>query len=169
MRVTLRYVNYAVNGLRSCEARTVTTDNLRRGKVANRHKMAERKVPKMPRTRSDDDLQPSVLVSRFASQIVSAAGGRPILDVACGSGRNALALSRLDATVICVDRDLTRLRSYEALTSSEKLKPCQLDLEKESWPFGEATAGGIINVHFLLPSLFSFFKTSLFADGFLLI
>jgi SAM-dependent methyltransferase len=126
-------------------------------------------VPEMPHRLSDNDLEPSVLVSRFASQIVSAAGDRPILDVACGSGRNALALSRLDATVICVDRDLTRLLSYEALKSSEKLTPCQLDLEKESWPFGKASAGGIINVHFLLPSLFSFFKTSLFADGFLLI
>jgi SAM-dependent methyltransferase len=131
--------------------------------------MPKGQVPEMPRRPSDDDLQPSVLVSRFGSQIVNAAGDRPILDVACGSGRNAQALSRLDATVICVDKDLTRLRSYEALISSEKLKPCQLDLERESWPFGKATVGGIINVHFLLPSLFSSFKASLFADGFLLI
>jgi hypothetical protein len=116
-----------------------------------------------------DDLQPSVLVSRFASQIVNAAGEKPILDVACGSGRNALALTRLNATVICADKDLTRLRSSEALASSEKLKPWQLDLERDSWPFGKATVGGIINVHFLLPSLFSFFTASLSANGFLLI
>jgi hypothetical protein len=80
-----------------------------------------------------------------------------------------LALSRLGATVICIDKDLTRLRSHGHLTSSEQLKPYQLDLEKELWPFGKAEAGGIINVHFLLPSLFSSFRTSLAGGGYLLI
>lgn len=59
-----------------------------------------------------DELEPSPLVRRFAAKIVDAAAGKPVLDVACGSGRNALALSQLGCAVICVDRDLTTLQAH---------------------------------------------------------
>jgi len=51
----------------------------------------------------------SPLVRRFASAIAEAANGAPILDVACGSGRNAMIFAELGCNVICVDIDLTRL------------------------------------------------------------
>ena len=53
----------------------------------------------------------SALVRRFASRLVDAAAGLPILDVACGSGRHALLLLQLGCSiVICVDKDLATFR-----------------------------------------------------------
>src|SRR5258707_946239 len=81
----------------------------------------------------------SPLVRRFASRIADAAEGAPILDVACGSGRNAMLLSELGCTVVCIDRDLTRLKvelelRASRLTSS-RLRLRHLDLVKDPWPF----------------------------------
>jgi hypothetical protein len=42
-------------------------------------------------------------------------------------------------------------------------------LAKDSWPFGPIFAGGIINVHFLLPQLFPSFERSLLPGGYLLL
>jgi len=123
-----------------------------------------------------DTLRPSSLVRRFASQIVDAAASTPVLDVACGSGRNAIVLSQLGCTVICVDKDLTklkieqlRLRDTLLRKASEQLSILQLDLIKDAWPFGARSVGGIVNVHFLLPALFPFFEASLSTGGYLLL
>jgi SAM-dependent methyltransferase len=123
-----------------------------------------------------DGLEPSPLVRRFAAKITDAAAGKPVLDVACGSGRNALALAQLGCTVICVDRDLTtlqahvvRLRRTELRKASAKLTLHQLDLVKDRWPFTACAVGGIMNVHFLLPELFPFFERSLAPGGYLLL
>src|SRR5437763_193812 len=88
----------------------------------------------------------SPLVRKFASKIAGAAGAAPIIDVACGSGRNAMVLSELGCNVICADIDLTRL---ETLLSSgilrlkfpSRLHLHHLDLVNDSWPFGEGTIG----------------------------
>jgi len=117
-------------------------------------------------------LKPSPLVRRFASQISEAAAGLPILDVACGSGRNAVFLHNLDCTVICVDNDLTRFQTQDlppSQTSVGKLVVRQLDLVNDDWPFGECSLGGIISVHFLLPALFPRFEHSLSPGGYLLL
>jgi SAM-dependent methyltransferase len=112
----------------------------------------------------------SQLVRRFASKIAEASGGLPILDVACGSGRNALPLLQLGCSVICLDRDLTRLRvpDNSSAHALPRLRLCQIDLVKDVWPFGAASVGGIINIHFLLPTLFPSFESSLAAGGYLL-
>src|SRR5690348_12013636 len=47
-------------------------------------------------------LNAAPLVRKFAPQIASAASEKPIVDVACGSGRNALVLATLGCRVICV-------------------------------------------------------------------
>ncbi len=121
-------------------------------------------------------LKPSPLVRKFASKIANAAAGKPVIDVACGSGRNSLILTQLGCTVICVDRDLTRLQAHivqlrrtELRKASAKLSLHQLDLVKGRWPFTARVAGGIINVHFLLPELFPFFERSLSPGGYLLL
>jgi SAM-dependent methyltransferase len=116
----------------------------------------------------------SALVRRFASKIVSAAGHAPILDVACGSGRNAVVFSRLGSTVICIDKDLTVLQNQlssrkQSLNSSSPLVLHHLDLVKDIWPFGPGTAGAIINVHFLLMALLPCFERSLKPGGYLLL
>lgn len=122
------------------------------------------------------NLEASSLVRRFGAKVVGASHGKPILDVACGSGRNAFFLSSLGATVICMDRELTRLRGYMAQNSStcfieraDRLVPHQIDLVKTPWPFDYRIAGGIINVHFTLPALFQFFANSLVPNGYLLV
>jgi SAM-dependent methyltransferase len=119
-------------------------------------------------------LEPSRLVRKFGSKTVEAAADKPILDVACGSGRNAIFFAELGCTVICLDKDLNQLRSYEthrAQMSPGKHKSIelrQLDLIEETWPFAEASIGGIVNVHFFLPSLFPHFENSLSPGGYLL-
>jgi SAM-dependent methyltransferase len=122
------------------------------------------------------NLKASSLVRRFGGKVAGASSGKPILDVACGSGRNAFFLSSLGATVICMDRQLTRLREYLAQNAStcfiegaDRLVPHQIDLVETPWPFDYGSAGGIINVHFTLPALFPFFANSLIPQGYLLL
>lgn len=118
--------------------------------------------------------EPSALVRKFASRMVEAAAEEPVLDVACGSGRNAIFLSQLGCRVICIDRDLADLRRHGAyqmqISSGEKhrIELRRLDLVEDSWPFGEASVGGIVNVHFFLPSLFPLFEKSLSPGGYLI-
>jgi SAM-dependent methyltransferase len=131
--------------------------------------------------RASDDttshgLEASPLVRRFAAKIADAAAAKPVLDIACGSGRNALILAQLGCPVICADRDLTslqanvvRLRRTELRKATAKLSLQQLDLVNDRWPFTACAAGGIINVHFLLPELFPLFESSLSPGGYLLL
>ena len=106
-----------------------------------------------------DRLTPSPLIRRFGSKIVNAAIDKPVLDAACGSGRNAIFLATLGRSIICVDRDLTNLQSQKlSLPLSRRLILLQLDFVKDAWPFEPCTLGGIVNVHFFLPELFPVFR-----------
>jgi len=108
--------------------------------------------------------------------IAAGAAGKPILDVGCGSGRNALLLAHLGCNVICVDKDLTRLRT-QLLDSSRtsfrgvsgQLRLHQVDIVKNPWPFGTCTIGGIICIHFFVPVLIPCFESSLLPGGYLLL
>ena len=116
----------------------------------------------------------SPLVRRFASTIADAANGAPILDVACGSGRNAMIFAELGCNVICVDIDLTRLKNHlsgqaSRFESSSRLQLRILNLINDPWPFKAGAIGAIINIHFLLPTLFPCFAYSLAPGGYLLI
>jgi SAM-dependent methyltransferase len=118
----------------------------------------------------------SALVRRFASKIADFAGDRPILDVACGSGRNAMFLAHLGCTVICLDKDLTALQAQQLRLKRTLLRDVsarlilhQLDLVKDTWPFSPCTMGGILNIHFLLPALFPRFRNALVPGGYLLL
>jgi SAM-dependent methyltransferase len=121
-----------------------------------------------------DTFEPSRLVRKFGSKALDAAANKPILDVACGSGRNAIFFAELGGTVICLDKNLNQLRSYETRrmqTLPAKHNPLelhQLDLIKEPWPFIAGSVGGIVNIHFFLPSLFPHFENSLSPGGYLL-
>lgn len=44
-----------------------------------------------------------------------------------------------------------------------------MDLVNDPWPFEAGSAGAIINVHLLLPTLFPLFETSLLSGRYLLI
>jgi hypothetical protein len=82
---------------------------------------------------------------------------------------NALALAQLDCVIICIDKDLRCLQTQQLSLPTTQLKLHELDFVKDSWPFGACSVGGIVNVHFLLPALFPFFRTSLSPGRFLLI
>jgi len=94
-------------------------------------------------------------------------GGHPIIDVACGSGRNGIFLAQLGCSVICLDRDLSRLPNDKLLNVS--LKRHQMDLITDEWPFAERTIGGILLVDFLHLPLFENFERSLIPGGYFLI
>src|SRR5262245_11265532 len=108
-------------------------------------------------------LEPTSFIKRFGSRIAQAAGSHPVVDVACGSGRNAIFLAQLGSTVICVDKDLSRLPDDKVLNVS--LIKQQLDLIADQWPFGAETIGGIVLVDFLYIPLFPFFNNCLIAGG----
>jgi SAM-dependent methyltransferase len=118
--------------------------------------------------------EPSRWIRKFGARVVEAATSKPIIDVACGRGRNTLFFAKLGCEVICIDRDLAQLKSYETKrrknlpTNQKPLKLHQLDLETEPWPFSDGSVGGIVNVHFFLPSLFPRFENSLLPGGYLL-
>jgi SAM-dependent methyltransferase len=130
---------------------------------------------KMVRERFDmNKPQPSPLVRRFASKLAAAAGASPIVDVACGAGRNALFLDNLGCTVIGVDNDPARLEALRRASSSGSrlgasgLSVKRIDLVKDPWPFGPQSLGAIVNVHFFLPKLFLDFENSIVPGGYLL-
>ena len=118
------------------------------------------KANRLPHSR---DLTPSAFVRECAERVMRGSGGKPILDVACGSGRNGLYLASLGCDVVFIDRDLTRFHNRKRRASLE------IDLARDPWPFAPGTLGGIIDVHFLLPMLFPRFAASLAPGAYLLL
>jgi SAM-dependent methyltransferase len=115
-------------------------------------------------------LQPSPLVRKFAPTLVKAASSCPIIDVACGSGRNAFYIAEFNSAVICVDRDLTRIKKYfPECPRSKQLTLLEMDLLTDPWPFGPHTIGGIVLVDFLDRSLFMRFEESVIPGGYILV
>jgi SAM-dependent methyltransferase len=131
----------------------------------------------MPRRVLKDEIfrDAAPFVRKYAEKIVAAANGKPILDVACGSGRNAILLARLGGAVICIDRDLSALdanlkRQRRILTGfARQLIPERIDLLKDPWPFCPGSVGGIIDVHCLLSPLMPVFVKSLVPQAYLLL
>ena len=108
-------------------------------------------------------MAPSAFVRECAETLVRASRGKPILDVACGSGRNGLYLASFGCEIVFIDRDLTRLQDHGRFNSFE------IDLARAPWPIGPCELGGIVNVHFLLPELFPHFAASLAPGAYLLL
>jgi hypothetical protein len=126
------------------------------------------RLRKPPQTQQEELLLDAcLLMKRYCTKIAEAAQGKPILDIACGTGRNAFPLAALGCIVICADKDLSRFRAPVGL--ADRLIPRTLDLIAEPWPFERSRAGGIVNVHFLLPSLLPHFETSIAKGGYLLL
>jgi SAM-dependent methyltransferase len=116
----------------------------------------------------------SPVVRRHANKIVQSANGKPMIDVGCGTGRNAVLFAGMGCEVVCLDRDLTPLTSridqkYASFKNQCLLLPVEIDFLLDTWPIPEQSAGGIICVHLLLPSLFPLFARSLAAGSYLIL
>lgn len=105
---------------------------------------------------------PSLWVKRFAPLIRP--GGK-VLDLACGSGRNARWLAGRGRQVLAVDRDAEALA---ALASHENTVTHQIDLEHSPWPFARGEFDAIVVCRYLHRPLLSSFVESLADDGLLI-
>jgi len=96
---------------------------------------------------------------RFAPLV--RAGGT-VLDVACGSGRHARALTDLGFQVVALDRDTEALSRFDA---TEKYL---VDLEAAPWPLPGRRFDGIVVTNYLYRALFPVLLDALADDGVLI-
>jgi tellurite methyltransferase len=91
------------------------------------------------------------------------------LDIAAGTGRNAIALARAGRHVVAVDFTRPGMRALADLARNEKLSisPVLADLE-ESFPFRPNSFDVIVNVSYLDRDLIPLLKNALRRDGVLL-
>jgi SAM-dependent methyltransferase len=96
--------------------------------------------------------EPAALLRAEWERLAAAATLGPILDVACGSGRNTLPLARAGLRVLGLDRSRERLEGLERAARSERLplRVVQADLESaDSVPLASASAGAVIVFRYL--------------------
>lgn len=118
----------------------------------------------------DGQVQPSPFLNQFARKIVAAASGHPIIDIGCGSGRNAFHLVRLGAFVICIDKDTSRFRRDLIKTHlAHRLTILKKDVVNDPWEFKSQTVGGAILVDYLERSVLEKLYTCLIPGGQVLI
>ncbi|HEY7687188.1 MAG TPA: class I SAM-dependent methyltransferase [Dongiaceae bacterium] len=87
---------------------------------------------------------PSAWVLRHAGLVPA---GRPVLDLACGSGRHSLVFLAAGHPVTGADRDLS---GVAALAGSMDFTALQIDLETgEPWPLGHGAFGGVVVTNYL--------------------
>jgi rhodanese-related sulfurtransferase len=96
-------------------------------------------------------------------------GGR-VLDVACGSGRNALLLAMAGFPVRAVDRDPNRIESLQDIAGrlGLGLDADVLDLEAEDVSLGSGIYSVVLGIHYLHRPLFPALIRSLAPGGILL-
>ena len=116
--------------------------------------------PRLKPAQAQLPIGPSSTLLRFANKIASSDGGL-VLDVACGYGRNAIAVAARGYTVVCVDRDLSRLNILERLKTeyiksdaqaeykSGKILPVCASISLHKWSFSKCIFNAVICVHFV--------------------
>ena len=121
------------------------------------------------RPRVVDSLQPTPFLQRFSSKMAQAAGNYPVIDVACGTGRNGIFLAQLGIKVVFIDKDLSRLPADGHELHPLTLTRQRCDLITDPWPFRESTVGGIVLIDFLHLPLIPRFEHCLTSGGLLLL
>ncbi len=120
------------------------------------------------------DLSPSKLMAKFAEEIALNANG-PIVDVACGYGRNAVCVASYGAPVVCIDINNVALDFIKSSEDSllaklnHKITTINLDLINDQWPFEDESLGAIINIHFYHSKMIDLFLRTLKIGGYLFI
>jgi SAM-dependent methyltransferase len=120
------------------------------------------------------ELATSPSVKTFGREIVIGAGGAPILDVPCGTGRNGAWMSYIGGQVIGLDIDLRRIKKVrrEGIPpfgrAFRRIKLHEMDLINDPWSYPPRSLGGVINIHFLHIPLLEMFSHSMIEGGFLI-
>lgn len=109
-----------------------------------------------------NDANPSAWVIRFAPLIRP---GGTVLDVACGSGRNARWLARQGWRVEAVDRDEMVISTLQGL---QNISAQQADLEGAPWPYPGRKFDAIVVCRYLYRPLLPVLAESLAESGMLI-
>ena len=98
----------------------------------------------------DAEAWPSALFEAERGRLAAAAG--PVLDLACGRGRHALAAAHAGRFVIALDRDRARLAELAraARASSLPVQPLLADVEaNDTLPLASASCGAVLVFRYL--------------------
>ncbi|MCB1670966.1 MAG: methyltransferase domain-containing protein [Gammaproteobacteria bacterium] len=120
---------------------------------------------------SSESLQPASLVEQYLPQIGAALSSHPVLDLACGSGRNGLFLARHKFPVIFADINPTVLEKIaRELTGVHSSAACwEVDLENpDTQPLAGKEFDVILVFNYLHRPLIPAIRDSLVAGGLLL-
>ena len=105
------------------------------------------------------------------ARLIEAARRGPVLDLACGRGRHALAAAELGARSLAIDRDETALRALQAEAERRGLRVASLCSDLET-PYGipvkPASCGAILVFRFLFRPLAPEISAALAPGGLLL-
>ncbi len=110
------------------------------------------------------------LLSEFP-RLAHSCAGRPLLDLACGRGRQAIPAARSGLRVVAIDRNPISLRELQDRCAAERLplSSVRADLETEHGiPVVPGGFGGILVFRFLYRPLASAIVEALAEDGLLL-
>ena len=94
-----------------------------------------------------------------------------MLDAACGFGRNAIALAQREFTVVCAERDKSRIEALKRfaeinkLTFKGRLLPIRVELSRSEWPFVPSCFSAVVFVHHMDVLLFPSVHCSLIPGG----
>ena len=133
----------------------------------------------MKRSTRWKQISPSSTLLNVAADLAPARGALA-LDVACGYGRNAIALAAFGWNVVCTDRDAARLRHLDASkqrllrgvetsTGAGTITTICAEMQASRWPFIPSVFHIIVSIHFVDPQLFPCFAESLCCGGLLYI
>jgi len=112
---------------------------------------------------------PSALILRSLALLRSASEIGPIVDLACGRGRNALALTREGIDCIGLDRDRDSLREFAAAAPPGRVEAVCCDLESgHGIPVQPGSCGAILVFRFLFRPLAAAIQDALAPGGLLL-
>jgi len=107
------------------------------------------------------------LASTFIQAHAERLQGR-ILDIAAGTGRNALWLARRGATVHCIDIAGNGLRRALDEAKRESLAVCAVQADLESFPLPSDHYDAVVNVRYLQRSLFPAMRRTVRPGGLIL-
>lgn len=111
-----------------------------------------------------------VLLSQYLSQLRAINHCAPVLDLACGSGKNGLYLARSGLNTLLADINNQALADINHIVQSEKLPAniWQVDFENPQAPVAPREFSAIVVYRYLHRPLFNWIKQSVMPGGLLI-